>query len=187
VVGGLCKVLSFKAGPGHIHHLGVSIIEFDEMEAKISHRVKELRDLLSSAGITAIAHDDFPVALWIKMAFICAVGGVTAVTRSPVGTIRSLSETRELIERSLQETVRVAQKLGVNLPEHIVDTIIGWVDGMPDSTTSLQRDIMEGRPSELHFLVGSVASFGEKLGIDVPINRFIYHSLLPIELNARKN
>lgn len=63
VVGGLCKVVSFKAGSGHIRHLGVSIIEFGEMEAKISSRIKELKDLLTFAGITAIAHDDFPVAL----------------------------------------------------------------------------------------------------------------------------
>ncbi len=187
VVGGLCKVVSFKAGSGHIRHLGVSIIEFGEMEAKISSRVKELKDLLTSAGITAIAHDDFPVALWTKMAFICALGGVTAVTRSSIGTIRSLPETREMLEKSMLETVQVAQKLGMNLSERIVDTMMEWLDGIPEeSTTSLQRDIMEGRPSELHFLVGSVAKSGEKVGINVPINRFIYHSLLPMEMRTQE-
>ncbi|MHA1976250.1 MAG: 2-dehydropantoate 2-reductase [Candidatus Hodarchaeales archaeon] len=187
VVGGLCKVLSFKAGSGHIRHLGVSIIEFGEMEAKISSRVKELKDMFTSAGITAITHDDFPVALWAKMALICALGGVTAVTRSSIGTIRSLPETREMLEKSMLETVHVAQKLGINLSERIVDTMMGMLDGIPEeSTTSLQRDIMEGRPSELHFLVGSIAKSGEKVGISVPINRFIYHSLLPMEIKARE-
>ncbi len=185
VVGGSCKVISFKAGFGHIRHLGVSIIEFGEMESKISPRVEELNKLLTSAGITAIAHDDFPVALWTKMAFMCALGGVTAVSRSPVGTIRSLPETREMVEKSMKETVQVAQKLGVNLSERIVDTMMGWLDVMPEeSTTSLQRDIMEGKPSELHFLVGSIVKFGEKIGIHVPTNRFIYHSLLPMELGT---
>jgi 2-dehydropantoate 2-reductase len=76
----------------------------------------------------------------------------------------------------------------MNLSDRIVDTMMGWVDGMPEeSTTSLQRDIMEGKPSELHFLVGSVAKYGEKIGINVPINRFIYHSLLPMELRTGEN
>jgi 2-dehydropantoate 2-reductase len=187
VVGGLCKVLSFKEGPGHIRHLGVSMIEFGEMKAKISPRIEELKELFTSAGITAITHEDFPVALWAKMALICALGGVTAVTRSPVGTIRSLHETREMLVKSMQETVQVAQKLGVNLSERVVDAMMGGVDTIPEvSTTSLQRDIMQGIPSELDFLVGSIAKIGEEIGIDVPINRFIYHSLLPMEMKARE-
>ena len=121
------------------------------------------------------------------MSFMCALGGVTAVTRSSIGTIRSLPETREMIEKSMLETVQVAQKLGMNMSERIVDTMMEWLDGIPEeSTTSLQRDIMEGRPSELHFLVGSITKSGEKVGINVPINRFIYHSLLPMEMRTQE-
>ena len=121
------------------------------------------------------------------MAFICALGGVTAVTRSSIGTIRSLPETREMLEKSMLETVQVAQNLGVNLSGRVVDTMMGWLDGFSEeSTTSLQRDIMEGRPSELHFLVGSVAKSGEKVDINVPINRFIYHCLLPMEMRTKE-
>ena len=49
----------------------------------------------------------------------------------------------------------------------------------------MQRDIMEGRPSELEAQNGAVVRLGREVGVPVPINEFIYHSLLPMELVAR--
>ncbi|MFW9992076.1 MAG: 2-dehydropantoate 2-reductase [Candidatus Odinarchaeota archaeon] len=187
VLGGSCKVLSFKVEPGHIRHSGVSIVDLGEMDGPVSSRVEEVRDLLAYAGIDAFAHDDFPTVLWTKMVFICATSGVSAVTRSTLGTIRSLPETREILVQSMQETVQVARGLGADLPDSTVDTLMQWTDSVPEDTmTSMQRDIMEGKPSELHYQVGAVVRYGEEIGIETPVNRFLYHSLLPMELRAAK-
>lgn len=186
VVGGLARIFSYKVEPGHIRHSGVSIIEMGEMDGPVSPRVKELQELLTYGGIKTIIHDNFPIALWAKMVLVCPLSGVSAVTRSTIGVIRSLPETRELLIKSMQEIIRVAQGLGVNISESLVDRIIEGIDKLPeDSMTSMQRDIMDGKPSELDFQVGSVVEYGKKLGIDVPINRFIYSCLLPLEQKAR--
>lgn len=188
VLGGLCKILSFKLEPGRIRHTGVSIIELGEINDPISPRVEEIKDLLTYAGIKAIIHDDFSVALWTKMAFICAISAVSSVTRSTIGTIRSLPETREMLIQSMRETIQVAQGLGINLSVSLIETMMSWTDSIPEtSTTSMQRDIMAEKPSELHFQVGSIVKIGGELGVKTPVNRFLYHSLLPMELDARKN
>jgi 2-dehydropantoate 2-reductase len=49
----------------------------------------------------------------------------------------------------------------------------------------MQRDIMEGRPSELAAQNGAVARLGEEVGVATPAHSFIYSSLLPAELRAR--
>ena len=49
----------------------------------------------------------------------------------------------------------------------------------------MQRDIMQGRPSELEAQVGAVVRLGERLGVEVPVHRMIYESLLPLERRAR--
>ena len=49
----------------------------------------------------------------------------------------------------------------------------------------MQRDIMEGRPSELSSQNGAVVRLGRKEGVPVPLNEFIYSSLTPLELRAR--
>lgn len=52
-------------------------------------------------------------------------------------------------------------------------------------TVSMQRDIMDGRPSELEFQNGTVVRFGRDAGVQTPANAFVYYSLLPQEMQAR--
>ena len=49
----------------------------------------------------------------------------------------------------------------------------------------MQRDVMEGRPSELDAQAGALVRLGEQAGITTPLHAFIYHSLLPMEMQAR--
>ena len=49
----------------------------------------------------------------------------------------------------------------------------------------MQRDIMEGRPSELEVQNGAIVRLGLTAGVPTPVNDFIYHSLLPQEKRAR--
>jgi 2-dehydropantoate 2-reductase len=49
----------------------------------------------------------------------------------------------------------------------------------------MQRDVMQGRPSELDAQVGAVVRFGQEVDVATPWHTFIYNSLLPMELRAR--
>ena len=50
---------------------------------------------------------------------------------------------------------------------------------------SMQRDVIEGRPSELEAQIGAVVRLGEASGVPVPLHRTIYAALLPLERRAR--
>jgi len=54
-------------------------------------------------------------------------------------------------------------------------------------TSSMQRDIMEGRPSELEALNGAVVRLGRQTGVPTPVNGFIYAALTPMEARARRS
>jgi 2-dehydropantoate 2-reductase len=109
-----------------------------------------------------------------------------SVTRAPVGIWRSLPETRRMAELSLQEIIAVAAARHYALPEDALQTIMTMYDGLvPQSTASLQRDLMEGRPSELEAQIGAVVRFGLEADVATPQHTFIYRSLLPMELRAR--
>jgi 2-dehydropantoate 2-reductase len=49
----------------------------------------------------------------------------------------------------------------------------------------MQRDIAEGRPSELEAQIGAVVRFGKEADVLTPLHKFIYATLLPTELHAR--
>ena len=149
--------------------------------------MRELRGILQQAGIRAEIPADITAALWEKFLFVAAWGGIGAVSRAPIGVLRAMSGTRRLLERAMQEIFNVARARDVKLQEDIVARSMGFIDSLqPAATTSMQRDIAEGRPSEIEAWNGAVVRFGDEVGVDVTLHKFIYDSLQPLELNARK-
>ena len=187
VLGGLCGLFCYVAGPGHIVHAGTDpFVKIGELDNRRSQRVELLLDTFKRAGVNAEIPPDIQVAMWMKFLLIAVWSGMGAVTRAPVGIWRSLPETRRMAELSLQEIIAVAVDRGISLPEEALQMIMTMYDGLvPQSTASLQRDVMEGRPSELEAQFGAVVRFGQEADVATPLFEFIYHSLLPIELRAR--
>lgn len=187
VLGGLCKISAFIAQPGHIRHVGIEpYVAFGELDNRVSQRAGALRSAFENAGIKTHIPQDIQAAMWEKFIFIAALSGAGAVTRAPVGVIRSLPETRQLLKDTIQEIVTVARALKINLPDEIAANTIAFIDGLPPNVTaSMQRDIIAGRPSELGSQSGALVRMGLETGVPTPTNAFIYHSLLPQELQAR--
>jgi 2-dehydropantoate 2-reductase len=187
VLGGLCGLFCYVAGPGHIVHAGTDpFIKFGEQDNHRSQRVELLLDTLKGAGVNAEIPLDIQVAMWMKFLIITVWSGMGAVTRAPVGIWRSLPETRRMAEVSLQEIIAVAKARNISLPEDALQMTMTMYDNLvPQSTASLQRDVMAGRPSELEAQIGTVVRFGQEADVATPQHTFIYHSLLPMELRAR--
>lgn len=55
----------------------------------------------------------------------------------------------------------------------------------PDATTSMQRDLMEGRPSELDAQLGVIFRLGREYGVSVPLISELYSTLASREAIAR--
>ena len=187
VLGGLCGLFCYVAGPGHIVHAGTDpFVKFGELDNRRSERVTKLLDIFTRAGVNADSPKDIQVAMWLKFMLITVWSGMGAVTRTPAGIWRSQPQTRRMAECGLQEIVDVAEARGISLPEKAIQTTMSVYDSLvPESTASLQRDVMEGRPSELEAQIGAVVRFGQEAGVATPQHKFIYDSLLPMELKAR--
>ncbi len=186
VIGGLCRILSKVEAPGVIHHSGVDpMIVFGELNNQKTDRVAEIKNLFDRSGIHSKIADDIQSEIWRKFITIC-VSGLLAVTRSTYGVVRELKETRGMIRDLLSEIHFISQKAGIHLELNIVNQTMSDIDTYPyDSTASLTRDVWDGKPSEIEYQNGTVVRLAEKYGVDVPVNRFIYHCILPMELKAR--
>jgi len=188
VLGGYCRISSFVASSGHITHVNIKpFISFGELDHKESERVKRLNEIFSTLhGIDVEVPADIHVAMWGKFILICSTSGVGAVTRQPFGVIRNIPESRAMLMASIEETYHVGLARKVNLPENIVDMVMKRIDGFPGTmVASMQKDIMEGRPSELESQTGAIIRMGRAFGVPTPTHAFIYASLLPMETKAR--
>jgi len=189
VLGGTCSVISMIAGPGHVRHAGAQpTIKFGELDHRRSEREERLRNAFSrTEGVQVEVPEDIHVAMWNKYIFIAPWGGAGAVTRAPAGVIRSLPETRALLEHAMEEISLLARARKVAMEREAVRQAMAFIDELPyEGTASMQRDIMAGRPSELDAQNGTVVRLGKEAGVATPVNGMIYSSLLPLERRARK-
>jgi 2-dehydropantoate 2-reductase len=186
IISGLCKVFSMIVSPGVIAHKGIDpTIVFGETDNTKTERAEWLHKTLEQAGITHVWADDMQSELWKKFLMISS-SALLAVTNTNYGELRSIPETRQLLEELYTEIYHVGTAAGVRLPDNIVDRTMKAVDKFPPgSTSSLTRDIWDGKPSEIEYQNGTVVKLGNKLNVSTPVNRFVYFSLIPSEMKAR--
>lgn len=188
VLGGLCRIIAERIAPGRIRHGGAEpYVALGELDNRPSGRVERLREAFGRAGVKAEVPRDIQAAMWEKFLLIASISGVAAVTRAPVGTVRSVPQTRALLTRAMREILTLAHARGIAVAPDAVDRTLAFFDKLPaDGTASMQRDILQGRPSELESQNGAVVRLGRETGVDTPVHEFLYASLLPQELQARK-
>lgn len=145
---------------------------------------RQAHQVLARAGIQAEIPQDLPAALWGKFLFVSAWGALGALTRAPIGMIRELPQTRSLLHRAMTEVHNLALAQNIKLEPDLVERCMDFVDAMEaHSTTSLQRDIIEGRPSELEAWSGAVVRLGRRAGVPTPVHEFA-HSVLLLQEQA---
>lgn len=190
VLGGLCKIFAYISAPGVVRHAGVDpSLAFGEMDGSESGRVRRLRTVFRRAkGVAVEEPRDIRVALWQKFVFIAAFSGVGSVTRSNAGGIRSSPETHAMLRECMREAQEVGRARGVALASDTFEKTLAFFDQtLPeDATSSMQRDIQEGRPSELEYQNGAIVRLGRAAGVPTPVNEFLYGALLPQERRARR-
>jgi 2-dehydropantoate 2-reductase len=187
VIGGLCRIVSFLIEPGHIRHAGFTpSIVIGELDNRRSDRVLAIADTLNHAGVEATIATDIDAALWTKFLFIASFSGVGAIADAPAGVLRTNTQLRAQIVRAMEEISTLAHARGVRLPPDAIEKALAGIDALPENaTSSMQRDIAAGRPSELESQNGAVVRMAKETGVAVPTHELIYAKLRSLEERAR--
>jgi 2-dehydropantoate 2-reductase len=187
LLGGLCKVVSKIEDYGIINHISFEpTIVFGELNNKKTERALLLEKLFLNAGFTTKLAENIQTEIWSKFLFISTISAIGALTRATVGEIMALPQLKKMMREIADEIVAVAKAKGIYLSEILVEKQFQMIESQPYNTTSsLQRDMMEGKPSELEAQTGTIVKMGLELGVPTPVNAFIYNCLLPQEKKAR--
>ena len=184
VVGGASFILANIAGPGIVERVGsVQRILFGELDGSRSDRGNDLLAAFRAAGIDAHLTDDIRRVLWDKFAFLCALAGLTAVTRLPIDELLHVPESRDLFREMVGEVALVARAEGVELGDEVVDQKTEFAAGLePGSFSSLHHDLVSGRRLELDALHGELMRRAARHGLSVPATTVVYALLRPWEV-----
>lgn len=187
VLGGLSKIFSLIEAPGVIRHLNPgTYIEIGELDGTVSDRVRALVETVQAAGIDAAVSADIRRALWLKLLLVSSWSGLGALARSPIDIMRARPGTRALIGAAMDEGLAIGRAMGHALDDEDAAQLWAFYDSVPAGTTSsMLRDIVDGRPSELEAWNGAIVRFGAQLGVPTPVHGMAYELLLPMERRAR--
>jgi 2-dehydropantoate 2-reductase len=181
VVGGVAYILASIAEPGLINHVGgPTSLVIGELDGQRSARVEQLLETCRRSGIRAELATDIRVALWSKYAFLCALAGMTAAVRLPIGDIRDEPAARALLRSLIEEGWRVGRAEGVALPDDYVERQMAFVETIePGGYSSLYHDLVTGHRMELDALHGELLRRGMKADVEVPATRAVHAILSP--------
>ncbi len=188
VLAGLCRIVSKIEAPGIIDHFAFEEPEiiFGENDNSITDRLKELYKTFAEARIESRISDHIHLEIWKKFLFITTISGIGALTRAVFGEMRKDENLRNIMYQTANEIVVIANAKNIALTNQDIEKTFAAIDKtIYDTTASMQRDIMEGKPSELDNFNGYIVRMGKQLHILTPANAFIYHCLLPQEKKAR--
>ena len=187
VVGGLSKVFAMVESPGVIRHFHTEAhVEMGELDGGVSDRIHALCRVFEGAGVGSSASGDIRSALWKKLLMVASWSGLGALARSPMGTMRGDPQIRALVEQSMDEGIAVGQARGHAVDTTFKDELWAFYEAMPETaTSSMMRDILAGRPSELDAWNGAIVRFGLEMNVATPVQHMTYALLRPMEERAR--
>ena len=166
--------------PGVISQGGPGIATFGEMQPVLSQRGQRLLQVFQEAGWRVELHENMPGMLWKKFAYIAGSAAVNAATNSVYEEMRSIPETRSLIQGAVEEVLAVGRAKGAPIMDDSLEWAMKSLDGFPaQGRASLAKDFLENKPVELEGLTGTVVRMGQEVGVATPINDALYAVLKP--------
>ena len=181
VVPGVARIAAHIVEPGVVRQAGnFAKIEFAESDGKPSARTSAFHEACKAAGIDAVPSPNIKRDLWIKFAMLAPHAAMTALTRGPIGPVRSNPKSRELLQTLVEETVAVGMALNAGLEKADVGKLMQNYDAMNKGfLASMAHDILAGKPIEVDHLSGVIVKLGSEHGVPTPAHKFITQALAP--------
>ena len=179
VMGGVAYIEAALVEPGVIRHSAAGRVIVGELNGSLTPRAQAVHDLFARGGIPCELSPDIAVAKWEKLLFNCALNPMTALARQGIASIVAIPEGLDTCRRVMEEVRDVARAAGVALPEDTVQRLLRFATGA-DMHSSMEYDLLHGRPLELEALNGVVLRLGRRQGVQTPVNEALYALLKAI-------
>lgn len=178
---------TFPAGhpvaPGHIGYdiKGDTWIGPFEPTGTPMSKVEELAGIMTRSGMNTIPLPDARGAQWTKLIFNAVTNPVGALTLLHHGAATRFAPTGQLFNDLIAEGEAVAKKMGIELhgdPRHLVQK---GANAPGKHRASMLQDIMAKRQSEVDFMNGAIVQWGDKVGVQTPLNKAVWELIKGLE------
>jgi 2-dehydropantoate 2-reductase len=179
VLPGTIRVEAERIGPGRVRHLSA----FAEVQVAPRPATRQLAEALCEelrgAGLGCEAREDEVTMLWSKLCFLAPFALATTASGGPLGVVRSDAGWWSRLEGCVKEACAVGVAEGAKVaPEPILAALEGAPEGF---RSSMQKDVVAGRPPEVEAIAGPILRGGTEHGIDVSATRALVGRIVALE------
>ena len=175
VLGGLCFVCLNRVSKGVVRHIAQGTISCGEFTGLPLPRTHDVALMFKGAGIPFIVAESLIEQRWKKLVWNIPFNGIS-ISEGGVDTSIILNDESLLflVEALMREVIQVANKLGYNLSDSLIDHNIKETKSMGPYRPSSMIDFMEGRPVEVEAIWGNPVRVGRSVGVEIPKMEALY-------------
>lgn len=138
-------------------------------EYKAERLLKKIAQDFKDSGIDGILSDNIKRDALTKFSYVSPIGTAGLYFHAVAGDFQREGEARELFKTLIREIITLANAMGITFEEDLVERNLKILSNLPEeATTSMQRDVIEGKQSEIDGLVYEVVRMAKKYGVEVP-------------------
>lgn len=140
--------------------------------------LKEIKRDFDDSGIDGVLSENIRRDALEKFSYVSPIGAAGLYFHATAADFQKEGEARETFKTMIREIATLAEAMGVPFERDMVEVNLKILSTLaPEATTSMQRDVMEGKSSEIDGLVYEVVRMGEKYHVPVPMYRKVAEKL----------
>lgn len=159
------------------------------LQGQSTKALEPVAKAISASGIECEVTDKLSEFLWAKMLYNCTLNPLGAILGVTYGKLGELENTREIMNKIIEEIFAVLNAAGFKVPWNTPDEYknVFYSKLLPDTyahVSSTLQDIQRKQKTEIDSLTGKVIEIAKKYNVPVPVNETIYNIIKGIEFNA---
>lgn len=133
-------------------------------------RLEEIKQDFDVSGIDGVLSENIRRDALEKFSYVSPIGAAGLYYHATAADFQREGEEREAFKTMIREITALAEAMGVPFERDMVEVNLKILSTLASkATTSMQRDVMEGKDSEIDGLVYEVVCMGERYHVPVPM------------------
>lgn len=154
---------------------GVRNMSSQKVNIKRAHEemlnaLKDIKKDFDDSGIDGVLSENIQRDALEKFSYVSPIGAAGLFYHATAADFQREGKQREAFKTMIREIAALAEAMGVPFERDMVEVNLKILSSLaPEATTSMQRDVMEGKDSEIDGLIYEVVRMGERYHVPVPM------------------
>lgn len=134
-----------------------------------TEKMREVAKDMVTDDLEVILSENIRRDAMVKFSYVSPIGTAGLYCNAVAADFQREGEQREMFKALIREIVALSHAMGIEFAEDLVERNLKILAALsPEATTSMQRDVMDEKCSEMDGLVYEVVRMGEEYKVDMP-------------------